>query len=60
MVSPKYGKSDPDMSSRVGRKGKTKEVSDKPMLRASARIPTTGMIGGTSNRTTNESSKKGK
>ena len=50
MVAAKFGKADPDMSSRVGKKAKTKEISDKPMLKASTKVPTTGMIGGTSNK----------
>lgn len=37
-----FGKADND---KVG-----KEKTDKPMLKASAKIPTTGMIGGTANK----------
>lgn len=33
-------------------------AKSKPMLKASDRVPTTGMIGGTSNREGNTSSKK--
>ena len=58
MVAAKFGKADPDMGSRVGAKGKTKERGDKAMLSASARTPYTGMIGGPSNEVTNKSSKK--
>jgi hypothetical protein len=52
MVAQKFGKSDPDI-----KKG-SKETRDKEMLRASTKIPTTGMIGGTSNTTANPSEKK--
>lgn len=41
MVAKGFGSKDSD---KVG-----KEKTDKPMLKASARIPTTGRIGGTSN-----------
>jgi hypothetical protein len=59
MVAAKYGKADPDLSSRVGRKGKTKEISDKAALKASKRLPTTGMVGGVANAAGNPSEKKG-
>lgn len=49
MVSQKFGNADPDMSSRVGGKAKTKERGDKPMPSVTARTPYTGMIGGPSN-----------
>lgn len=49
MVASKFGKADPDMRSRKGSRGKTKEISDKPMLKASTKTPTTGMIGGQAN-----------
>jgi hypothetical protein len=42
MVAKGFGAKDSD---KVG-----KEKSDKPMLKASARIPTTGKIGGTANK----------
>jgi hypothetical protein len=48
MVAQKFGNADPDMSSRVG-KGRTKERTDKPMLKPSATTPYTGMVGGPSN-----------
>jgi len=59
MVAAKYGGSDPDLKSRVGAKGKTKEISDKAMLSASTKVPTTGMIGGTANEASTKSAKKG-
>jgi len=59
MVAQRFGSADPDMRSRSGKGGKTKEVKDKPGLKASTRVPTTGMIGGISNRTTPPSAAKG-
>lgn len=59
MVAAKYGKADPDLRSRKGSRGKTKEVSDKAMLKASTKLPTTGLVGGTSNDRSNSSEKKG-
>jgi hypothetical protein len=44
MVAKGFGKKDSD---KVG-----KEKTDKPMLKASAKLPTTGMIGGTANKGT--------
>jgi hypothetical protein len=58
MVGQKFGKSDPDMGNRFG-KGKTKELSDKPGLKASAKVPTTGMIGGIANRKSGPSAAEG-
>jgi hypothetical protein len=52
MVAQRFGKADPDI-----RKG-SKETRDKPMLKASARTNTTGLIGGTSNEVANTSSAK--
>jgi hypothetical protein len=54
MVAAKYGKADPD----VKHKG-SKEKTDKAMLKASAKVPTTGMIGGIANAAGNPSEKKG-
>lgn len=59
MVAAKFGKADPDLRSRKGNSGKTKEISDKAMLKASTKTPTTGMVGGTSNTNSNPSQKKG-
>ena len=53
MVAAKYGRADPD----VKHKG-SKEKTDKPMLKASTKIATTGMVGGTSNEKGNPSEKK--
>jgi hypothetical protein len=58
MVAQKFGSADPDMSSRVGGKGKTKEISDKSAPSVTARGPYTGLIGGPSNATGNTSEKK--
>lgn len=44
MVAQRFGSSDPDVKAKG-----SKEKTDKPMLKASARTPTTGKIGGTSN-----------
>lgn len=49
MVAQKFGSADPDMSSRVGGKGKTKEISDKSAPSVTVRGPYTGVIGGPSN-----------
>jgi hypothetical protein len=49
MVSQKYGGSDPDLRSRKGGKGKTKELVDAKMLSPSKKLRTTGMVGGTAN-----------
>lgn len=56
MVSQKFGNADPDMSSRVGKKAKTKEIADKPMPSVTARTPYAAMSGGPSNELTNSSS----
>lgn len=58
MVAAKYGSSDPDLKSRVGKKGKTKELSDKAMLSPSKRLPSTGLVGGVANDKGNPSEKK--
>lgn len=59
MVAAKYGKADPDLHSRKGGRGKTKEISDKAGLKASTKLPTTGMVGGVANDKGNPSEKKG-
>jgi hypothetical protein len=51
MVAKGFGSKDSD---KVG-----KEKSDKPGLKASTKVATTGQIGGTSNRTTPPSATKG-
>jgi hypothetical protein len=53
MVAQKFGKADPDI-----RKG-SKEKTDRPGLKASARTSTTGQIGGISNRAVPPSARKG-
>lgn len=53
MVAAKFGKSDPD----VKHKG-SKEKTDKAMLKASTKLPSTGLVGGTSNDRGNPSEKK--
>lgn len=58
MVAAKYGRADPDLKSRVGKKGKTKEISDKAGLKASTRLPSTGLVGGIANDKGNPSQKK--
>ena len=61
MVAQKFGDADPDRSSRVGKKAKTKEISDKPMKGGPGSDPAlSALVGGVSNRTTNTSSKKTK
>jgi hypothetical protein len=59
MVVQKFGNADRDMSSRVGKKAKTKEISDKPMKGPGTDIAMSAKIGGLSNKTTNKSDKKG-
>lgn len=49
MVAQKFGKADPDMSSRVGKRAKTKEISDKPLKGPGHDIKVSAMIGGVSN-----------
>jgi hypothetical protein len=44
MVAQKFGSADRDVRSKG-----SKEKTDKPMLKASARTPYTGMIGGPAN-----------
>ena len=51
MVAQKFGSSDPDVKAKG-----SKEKTDKPMQPASARVATTGQIGGTSNEVVNKSS----
>lgn len=59
MVSQKYGSSDPDLRSRRGSKGKTKEIVDAKMLSPSKHLKTTGMVGGVANdHPTNQNWKK--
>ena len=58
MVAQKFGGSDPDTKSRVGKGGKTKEMVDAKMLSPSKRLPTTGLVGGIANEKGNSSSKK--
>jgi hypothetical protein len=45
MVAQKFGSSDPDVKAKG-----SKEKTDKPMLKASAKTPFTGKIGGPSNK----------
>lgn len=59
MAAAKFGKADPDLRSRFGGKGKTKEITDRPQLKASKKLPTTGMVGGIANTPGNPSEKKG-
>jgi hypothetical protein len=49
MVAQKFGNADRDMSSRVGKKAKTKEISDKPLKGAGTDVKVSAMIGGMSN-----------
>ena len=59
MVSQKFGGSDPDMKSRVCKRGKTKEIADAQMLNPGKSVKTTGMVGGIANdRQTNRDMKK--
>ena len=59
MVSQKFGGSDPDLKSRVGKRGKTKEIADAQWPSPGKSIKTTGMIGGIANdRPTNRNYKK--
>jgi hypothetical protein len=58
MVAAKFDKADPDMSSRVGRKGKTKEIRDRPLAAAGSDPGRSAMVGGVSNTTVNPSEKK--
>lgn len=59
MVASKYGSSDPDLKSRVGKRGKTKEIADAQMLNPGKSVKTTGMVGGIANdRQTNRDMKK--
>lgn len=53
MVAQKFGKDDPDVKAKG-----SKETRDKPMLKASATVPTTGKVGGTSNRASSPSERK--
>jgi hypothetical protein len=59
MVAQKFGNADKDMSSRVGKKAKTKEIADKPMKGPGTDIAMSAKIGGMSNETVNKSQKKG-
>lgn len=52
MVAQRFGKADPDI-----RKG-SKETRDKPMLKASAMTPYTGVLGGPSNEKVNRTNSK--
>jgi hypothetical protein len=59
MVAAKYGSSDPDLKSRVGKRGKTKEMVDAKMLSPGKLLKTTGMVGGVANdHQTNRDAKK--
>ena len=49
MVAQKYGNADPDIRSRVGKRAKTKEISDKPLRSVGTDIKVSAMIGGVSN-----------
>jgi len=49
MVAQKFGKADPDMASRVGKRAKTKEISDKPLKGPGHDVKVSAMIGGVSN-----------
>lgn len=50
MVAQKYGNADPDLSSRTGRKGKTKEISDKPMQGPGTDPIVSAKVGGVANK----------
>lgn len=59
MVAQKFGGSDPDLRSRKGSKGKTKELVDAKMLSPGKQLRTTGMVGGVANdHQTNRDAKK--
>lgn len=49
MVAQKFGKKDPDLGSRVGRRKGTKEISDKPLRGPGTDIKASAMIGGVAN-----------
>jgi hypothetical protein len=59
MVAQKFGNADRDMSSRVGKKVKTKEIADKPMKGPGTDAKVSAMIGGVANKATGKSEKKG-
>lgn len=50
MVAQKFGKSDPDISSRVGKRAKTKEIGDKPLKGPGTDPKLSALIGGVANR----------
>jgi hypothetical protein len=56
MVAVKFGNADKDMSSRVGKKVKTKEISDKPLNGPGTDPKLSALVGGVANR---RSAKKG-
>jgi len=49
MVAQKYGNADKDLASRVGRKGKTKEIGDKPLRGPGTDVKVSAMVGGVGN-----------
>jgi len=49
MVSQKFGGSDPDLRSRKGSKGKTKEITDKKMKGPGDRPELSALVGGVVN-----------
>jgi hypothetical protein len=53
MAQQRFGKSDPDVQAKG-----SKEKGDKEGLRASTRLPTTGKVGGISNRVEGPSASK--
>jgi hypothetical protein len=59
MVAQKFGKSDPDLGSRVGKRRGTKEISDKPLNGPGSDVAISAKVGGVSNKKANTSSKKG-
>ena len=49
MVAAKYGSADPDIGSRVGKKGKTKEIADRPLAAAGSDPGISAKVGGINN-----------
>jgi hypothetical protein len=49
MVASKYGSSDPDLRSRKGSKGKTKEISDGKLPGAGSKPELSALVGGVVN-----------
>jgi len=59
MAGQKFGKSDPDLTSRVGKRHKTKEIADAPLPKVTDRNQYAPKIGGiTNSKQTNQNYKK--